>query len=373
MIAVLGLSVLPVLVLRAPEASENSTAGRPAARQTAAAAQDAQRPEFDGAAAWLENPKSVNRSDWPLLNSPEWDTVLLKSDMDGRTIEQKRIDGGYRACILGEAPHYHDKTRLERVTLQNLECFAQPEASKARGSKWGFRLYGVADLIVQDVWFHDIHGNPSDGHAVYLTISGPVTFERIRVDDCGGQAIQIVNREWSRTPEAPPVPPETEVVIRDVLVRNVGFNPSRGAYALTMRGLGPEVDALIERADIEVSWDEPQQRNGRRCRSAGGIVVAGPDMEPVNFPAKAHCAREVVIRDCRVALTEPFNALLQVNNVASLLIENCHFSGGRILLDEYEGPSGRIVVRNCSGNATIFHRQRAVGPVIDGFEYTRPQ
>lgn len=346
-----------------------------------------QRPEC----LWLANPQSVDRSTWARSGGVHVhytgtippDSGWIKAPApDGLTFERRIFESGRRTAVQYHTalPIYFRDHIYRDVEIRPAKAFDPTDEQS--GMEWGGRFYNTANLLFERLWVHHANSNSGEGHGLYVDPSGALTLRNSRIEDCGGQLLQVFNRQWGSV-FGPGEPPTNlpfaagQVRISEFVGRNAGWNPSRGAFALTFNGLGPDADIVIENVDLHLEWSAPQIRSGRQCWSAGGIVISKTDVPPAWMTVvPSRNAGHVHLKNWKLVMKQPRQYLLKVDNVESLTIENSHFEAlggeGLIQIDEpgwTDKDSGKITIRNCTGNAIVYVKGQKVGLVSEG--YTR--
>lgn len=327
---------------------------------------------------WMEHPKTIDRSQWKTISPKgpqQYDTIKVNAKNPTLDLQKVVLLSANRtgAMVFRSGDWRETGETFRGISVRQFELTpARPYDPEIKGryksgTLWGMRLYNVADLLLEDGWIHDIQ-EIYEGHGLYINPCGPLTLRRLVIEDCGGQAIQLMNRQWSEPSENLPFAGGL-VHLDTIKIRNCSFNPNRGAFPITMRGLGPNADVLIENVDIYIKWNQPQKRSGRTCRSAGGIVLARPDSKLESYDFDFF--RNVTLRNCRVVLIDPFQPVLQVEGCRKLTVENCHFEGGDVRLAPFDRGPGvlRLTWRNNTGNARVQHRGKTLGTADADFHW----
>jgi hypothetical protein len=304
------------------------------------------------------------------------DTITLMKRERDYTIEDTIVEGSCRTaviCYQGGGPY-------RGLTIRNSILRVVPGTLPLDRSYWAFRGYDMIDTRLERVEitnFGRITHKHDEGHAIYLNIKGPLTLEDCNIHHNGGQGLQLVNRP----PESvlPPGPATGAITIRRTSFRENGFNPDRGATQVSIFGTGQEI--LMEDVLILAGHDETEYS---RDRTGGGLLIEmegydrnrpekGVWWRPAKLPEDFEipfAQGRTLLRRVGIFQKNPNRPIVQIKGCEELIVRNCWFGAGRIVLDHPKKPGrncGRIVWEGNHGTAEVIHRGRRLGTASEDF------
>jgi hypothetical protein len=264
------------------------------------------------------------------------------------------VAAGYGAAF--KMGHNRPGSSIEGATISNVYVTPYYDPPK---SKWGLvRAYNTVDLTIEACCVRDIHQEHALG---YINPEGNLTVKDCLAMDCGGQALQVVNRETASSQghaENNPWRANDTITVQDVLSYNNGQFAGRGSFALTITNIGRKdrsCNVIVERYGCYTKWEEAQKRSGQWVRSTGGLMIESDGKDYLGLGT-------VRISDFFIHLCENSQEPFRLGGVEDALVENGEIlqenSGRFVELDKFDGredakPSKRIVWRNNHGNVRV--------------------
>lgn len=313
---------------------------------------------------------------WRVLEPGQDDTfALMRAGESPTAFEDTIVQASTRTaviCFQGRGP-------FRGVTLRNSILRVEPGTLPLDRSYWAFRGYDMIDTLVEDTeitGFGVVTPKHDEGHAIYLNVAGAFTVRGSHLHHNGGQAIQLVNRPAESV--LPAGPAAGEIRIENTRIAENGFNPDRGGFQVSIFGTGQPV--VFRDVEIVAGLDDTEHDRGR---TSGGLLIEAEDPNAkrgvwwkprptpedweVPFTQGPTHLQRVTIRH-----RDPNKPIVQVKGCEELLVEDCWFEGGKVVLDHPAKPgrdSGRIVWRDNGGDADLYVRGRRVGRVDQDYEF----
>ena len=210
-----------------------------------------------------------------------------------------------------------------------------------------------------------------DGHPIYANIHGNVLIRACLFDECGGNPIQLVNREDSFKHGAPSIENrEVEpgrITIRQVYIGESGYADGRGSFPISIVGVGREgrpYNVTLRDWVISCRWPNPGSKG---ARSRGGPLIEGHGHGHWQFD-------QVEVVNGAVDLWTPDRQMMCLNNTRSATVIGNSFEvhDGMRYIDydrqDFDGfamvkPCGEIVHEGNSGNVQVRSMGKIIGDV----------
>ena len=307
---------------------------------------------------------------------PSADTIALTATTSDYLLEDAIVQASTRTALIC----YQGRGPFENVTLRNVLIAVEPGVLPLDRSYWAIRGYDMIDTLLERVeitGFGRVTEKHDEGHAIYLNVAGALTIEDSYLHHNGGQGLQLVNRP--KESSLPSGPAAGTITIRNTRFHENGFNPDRGGFQISIFGTGQPI--VMSDVEIVAGFDRTVWPDGG---SRGGLVLEAEPYDP-NRPEKPVWWRPAELpkgwhkpfaqgRTELVRVTvhhrAPDRPIVQIKGCEELIITECTFVGGRVVLDDPTKPgrpSGRIVWEGNRGDASVFHRGRRIGTASEDF------
>ncbi len=305
----------------------------------------------------------------------KFDVFSLRSMDPGRTVPWKSGDSADSMTLIAPGPHDIGDIRIlgstrsglktpsgsdhiRGVLISDCELTAGKPMPDSAGCQWLARCFGVNDWDMERCWFHDSN-HKNEGHGFYGNVTGELTIRDSLFENLGGNAVQLVWNYGKRDHEGP----STEgglVLLENIAIRNVSFNPARGSFAIAIYGGDSEKhDFVLRSLDLDLEWSAAQIRSGRTCFSAGGINLRG-------YGDYKWEIGKITLENCRVKMKNPHQALAQLGSCRELVVRNCEWIGGKVDVDhDGKKPCGSISWSGNTGDAVVRNQRGEWRPVSE--------
>jgi hypothetical protein len=302
------------------------------------------------------------------------DTIPLKSQQTNFVLEDAVVQASPRTAII-----FFDHQGAHSGTLiRNVLIHVAPKTLELGRAYWAVRGYDMDNSTFDNVeitGFGRLTPKHDEGHAMYLNLVGGLTISSCYIHHNGGQGLQLVNRPHESS--LPRGPATGEIHIRNSRYHENGFSADRGSFQIAIYGTGQPI--LIQNVEILAGQDGSRYQKGK---TRGGLVIE-PEWRPPGkkspwwYPPGAPKDYQVPFTQGRTELNgvtirhkNPDRPLAQIKGCEELIVTGCTFDGGKISLDLPDMPgrdSGSIIWKGNTGDATVFHRGKALGPVSEDF------
>ncbi|MFT7539488.1 MAG: hypothetical protein ACI9K5_000444 [Gammaproteobacteria bacterium] len=313
---------------------------------------------------------------WRVLKPGNGDTIsLTRAEQGPLEVIGTIVQASTRTaliCFEGRGPF---RNSVVRDSILQVE----PGTLALDRSYWAFRGYDMIDTLVERVeitGFGVVTPKHDEGHAIYLNLAGDFTVLDSHLHHNGGQALQLVNRPGESV--LPPGPAAGTIRIENTRIAENGFNPDRGGFQVSIFGTGQAI--TMRNTEIVAGMDETVFH---RNQTGGGLLIEAeadngkraiwwkpkdrPEDWVVPFAQGITHLDGVILRH-----RNPNKPLAQIKGCEELLVENCWFEGGDVVLDHPQKAgrnSGKITWRGNGGTARLFVRGKHVGPVSGTYEF----
>lgn len=299
--------------------------------------------------------------DYPLIGSnwtSDWDMHRLKPVTTGiaftATGPTSGIGGMIALADYGQPPHVGYVVR---------DCSFQTAPGAKR--KWDMRIYDAVGWTIERSTFKGWH----EEHHIYADVPSSITIQDCKFGDADpktvdgmGAGIQMAFRKNGQYESESG--DETLVLVKGTqIIRRCEFNyighpdsPRFPAFTLSLHHAEVDWNGLkTGRINSGVVLEDLILRGGHLSH-APGTKWHGTD-SPMGIMVQDRPS--LTMNRVRLEYPKPANNwALQAWFIDDVLIEDCHFESGRI---EFKS-CGKVTVRNCTGNATIYIGEGAFSP-----------
>ncbi len=298
----------------------------------------------------------------PGVTSTGGDTIHIAADLE---LSNALILGGTRSALKTSNSSVHPHTiKLTDCAIQSFDPNYPDQEVGPNGTKWGMRLYSVANLHFKNVRTTGIFGKSyghaemsalmtsAEGHPLYINFAPQrdgdgLLWEDCDFIDCGGN-VQFASAYGLREHEGlAPSSPRVKASIRFVRCEFVDLSrgTSRGSAAVTL--YGQTFPVTFEQCRFTSRKILYGHSPDQKYRGRGAIKTRRYDA-PGRMP-------KLTLQGCYVHLGEPTDratmGLFDVNEVELARSE----IWGRIVVDEHT----LVVVSGCVGDATVWRGEDA--------------